>query len=73
MFEAIVRLRRAYCITLSVPLLDSLTTIEPITELFVKMGIRACRGLPTDCSTVHRHEPPFEGPEQDLDLGHSFQ
>jgi len=50
---------------LKILLLDPLTTIKSITELFVKVVIISHRNLLSHSSTVHKYESPFQGSDQE--------
>ena len=73
MSEAIIWSRSIYFITLKILLLDPLTTIKFITELFVKIVIISHCNLLSHSSAVYKFELPFEGSDQEPNVRHAFQ
>jgi hypothetical protein len=65
MSEAMVWSRSAYSITSKVSLLDLLTTVEFVTELFIKAAIISPYSLLSHSSIVYVGKLLFEGSNQE--------
>lgn len=73
MSEAIIWSRSIYFVTSKILLLDPLTTIKFITELFVKIVIISHCNLLSHSSTAYKYELPFERSNQEPNERHAFQ